>query len=83
MIRGSWLGILVAVLAPAVGLTGQVPDDSRIRALGFGDFNYLVTELDRQEGFRMGQMVGHVIADLTDRFTFFGEVSLTAKDDKY
>ena len=81
MIRGSWLGILVAVLAPAVGLTGQVPDDSRIRALGFGDFNYLVTELDRQEGFRMGQMVGHVIADLTDRFTFFGEVSLTGKKE--
>ena len=81
--RGSWLGILAVVLSPAVGLAGQAPDDPRIRALGFGDFNYLVTELDRKEGFRMGQMVGHVIADLDERFTFFGEVSLTAKDDKY
>ena len=86
VMRGSWLGILAVVLSPAVGLAGQAPDDPRIRALGFGDFNYLVTELDRSDrkgGFRMGQMVGHVIADLDERFTFFGEVSLTAKDDKY
>ncbi len=81
--RGSWLGILALVLSPAVGLAGQAPDDPRIRALGFGDLNYLVTELDQPEGFRIGQMVGHVIADLDERFTFFGEVSLTAKDDKY
>ena len=83
VMRGSWLGILVAVLAPAVGLAGQVPDDSNIRAMGFGDFNYLVTERDLKEGFRMGQMVGHVIADLDERFTFFGEVSLTGKDNGY
>ena len=86
VMRGSWLGILAVVLSPVVGLAGQAPDDPRIRALGFGDFNYLVTELDRsdqKEGFRMGQMVGHVIADLDERFTFFGEVSLTAKDDEY
>ena len=76
--------MLVAILSPAVGLAGQVPsDDPLVRAMAFGDFNYLVTELDRQEGFRMGQMVGHVIADLDDRFTFFGEVSLTGKDNGY
>ena len=81
--RGFWLGVLVAVLSPAVGLAGQELDDPRVRVLGFGDFNYLVTELDRQEGFRMGQMVGHVIADIDERFTFFGEVSLTARDNGY
>ncbi len=82
--RGFWISILVGVLSPAVGLAGQAPpDDSRIRALGFGDFNYLVTELDRDEGFRMGQMVGHVIADIDERFTFFGEVSLTGKTNGY
>ncbi len=83
--RGFWLGVLVAVLSPAVGLAGQELDDPRVRVLGFGDFNYLVTELDRQEGegFQMGQMVGHVIADLSERFTFFGEVSVTAKNDGY
>jgi hypothetical protein len=81
--RGSWLGLLVAVFLPAVGISGQELDDPFVRVMGFGDFNYLVTELDRQEGFRMGQMVGHVIADLDERFTFFGEVSLTGKDTGY
>ncbi len=82
--RGFWLGLFVAVLSPSFGLAGQELDDPRVRVLGFGDFNYLVTdELDRQEGFQMGQMVGHVIADLSERFTFFGEVSVTAKNDGY
>ena len=80
--RGSWLA-LVAVLSPSVGLAGQALDDPSVRVMGFGDFNYLVTELDRQAGFRMGQMVGHVVADIDDRFTFFGEVSLTGKDAGY
>ena len=82
--RGFWLSVLVAVLSPAVGLTGQALDDPRVRVMGFGDLNYLVTELvDRSEGFRLGQMVGHVIADLEERFTFFGEVSVTGKDAGY
>ena len=81
--RGSWLGVLVIVLSPAVGLAGQALDDPLVRVMGFGDFNYLVTELDRQEGFRMGQMVGHVIADIDERFTFFGEVSVTGRDSGY
>ena len=80
--RGSRLA-LVAVLSSSVGLAGQALDDPRVRVMGFGDFNYLVTELDRQAGFRMGQMVGHVVADIDDRFTFFGEVSLTGKDAGY
>ena len=81
--RGSWPGVLVAVLSPAVGLAGQTLDDPRVRALGFGDLNYSVTELDRQEGFRLGQMVAHVIADLSEGFTFFGEVSVTGTDTGY
>ena len=44
--RGSWLGVLVAVLSPSVGLAGQELDDPRVRAFGFGDFNYRLTELD-------------------------------------
>ncbi len=84
--RGSWLGILIAVLSPTVGLADQQQqaDDPRVRFLGFGDLNYIATELaDRPEGFRIGQMVGHVIADIDDRLTFFSEVSLTAKDNGY
>ena len=81
--RGFWLGLFVVVLSPSFRLAGQELDDPRVRVLGFGDFNYLVTELDQQEGFQMGQMVGHVIVDLDERFTFFGEVSVTARDNGY
>lgn len=81
--RGFWLGVLVAVFSPAIGLVGQTPNDPLVRVMGFGDFNYLVTELDRPEGFKMGQMVGHVIADIDDGLTFFGEVSVTGKDTGY
>ena len=81
--RGSWLGVFVAILLPSVGLSAQELDDPVVRVMGFGDFNYLVTELDRQEGFRLGQMVGHVIANLDERFTFFSEVSVTGKDTGY
>ena len=81
-------GVLVLVLTAAVGslpfgLAGQTPDDPSVRVMGFGDFNYRVSELDGPEGFRMGQMVGHVIADIDDRLTFFSEVSLTGKDTGY
>jgi len=73
--RGSWLSVLVAVLSAATGASGQAPvDDPLVRAMAFGYFNCLITDRDLQEGFRMGQMVGHVIADLDDRFTFFGEI---------
>ena len=81
--RGLWFGVLFAVLSPAAGLSGQALDDPLVRVMGFGDFNYLLTELDRQEGFRIGQMVGHVIADLDERFTFFSEVSVTGRDNGY
>ena len=81
--RGSWSSIVVAVLSPAMGLSAQVPDDPLVRVMGFGDFNYLATELDQREGFRMGQMVGHVIADMDERLTFFSEVSVTGEDTGY
>ena len=78
--RGLWLGMLVSILSPSVQLAGQELDDPRVRVLGFGDLNYLVTDLDQPEGFRLGQMVGHVIADIDDGLTFFSEVSVTNKD---
>jgi len=81
--RGFGLGLLVVVFWPTVGLVGQTADDPAVRVMGFGDFNYLLTELDRPEGFKMGQMVGHVIADIDEELTFFGEVSVTGKDTGY
>ena len=81
--RGFWFGLSFLVVSPAVGLAGQTPDDPLVRVMGFGDFNYVATEADRQEGFHMGQMVGHVIADIDEGLNFFGEVSVTGKDNGY
>jgi hypothetical protein len=81
--RGFWLGIVAAGSLHVAGLTAQEIEDPVVRVMGFGDINYLVTDLDRPEGFRLGQLVGHVIADLDDRLTFFGEVSMTGRDTGY
>ena len=51
--------------------------------LGFADVNYLETERDVEEGFVLGQLAGHVTSGLTERLTFFGEVSATARPDQY
>jgi hypothetical protein len=51
--------------------------------LGFADINYLETERHVDEGFVLGQLAGHVSSGLTERLTFFGEVSATARPDEY
>lgn len=49
----------------------------------FMDFNYLETEREVARGFSAGQLAGHLVASLSDRFTFFGEVSATATDSRF
>lgn len=49
----------------------------------FADVNYLESERSVAEGFREGQLVGHVAAGLTDRITFFAEVSATPANAGY
>lgn len=49
----------------------------------FGDVVYLASEADGDEGFVLGQVVGHGTASLSDRLAFFGELSLTARDASY
>ena len=51
--------------------------------LGFADVNYVETERNVDEGFVLGQLAGHVTSGLTERLTFFGEVSATARPDEY
>ena len=45
----------------------------------FADAAYVATSRDIPDGFLLGQLVGHLNAGLTDRLTFFGEVSATAR----
>lgn len=55
----------------------------RLRAMIFGDVAYEASERDREEGFLVGQMVGHANATLSERVTVFTEVSATARSDGY
>jgi hypothetical protein len=48
---------------------------------GFADFNYAATQRPGPSGFRDGQVAGHLIAGLTEKLTFFTEVSLTGRND--
>lgn len=54
-----------------------------VHALLFGDASYVATDRKIPSGFALGQVVGHVNAELTDRLTFFGEFSATAQPTGY
>ena len=59
--------------------TSSVPPTT---ILGFADINYVETERRVDEGFVLGQLAGHVTSGLTERLTFFCEVSATARPDE-
>ncbi|CAN5579003.1 hypothetical protein BH24GEM3_BH24GEM3_18110 [soil metagenome] len=80
--------VLLVLLVPVFPLSAQQAGAGgpSIHLMGFGDVNYhhQVTERDGVlDGFRLGQMVGHVNAGLTERLTFFGEFSATARQDGF
>jgi hypothetical protein len=75
---------LLALLPPllaAAGLPAQDAGPVEVRL--FGDVGYLETETDEPGGFRIGSLAGHLAAALSDRFSFFGEVSLTPRATGY
>ncbi|HYO47390.1 MAG TPA: hypothetical protein VEY33_11965 [Gemmatimonadota bacterium] len=78
------VGLLWEATALGQGLMGHeasaVPPTT---ILGFADINYVETERKVDEGFVLGQLAGHITSGLTERLTFFGEVSATARPDEY
>ncbi len=81
------IGLLALGVAPTPALAQhQMPEASAVPptvVLGFADIDYVETERSIDEGFVLGQLVGHVSSGLSDRLTFFGEVSATAHPDEY
>ena len=70
------LGLAAVLPAPSRGAEAS-PD---LRVLGFYDVDFYATDAeggDATSGFRQGQLVFHAISALSERATFFGEVSLT------
>jgi hypothetical protein len=51
--------------------------------MGFGDLSYVSRDGTDEDGFFVGQAVGHLAASLSDSFSVFAEVSLTGKDNEY
>jgi hypothetical protein len=83
-----WASVALGLLAgvPAFGQAHLGPEATSIpptTILGFADVNYVETERRVDEGFVLGQLAGHVTSGLTERLTFFGEVSATARPDQY
>ncbi len=83
----------IPLLAVFVSMTAAVPasdeprDDPypRLKVGGFMDFNFFASEEAREgrgrSGFDEGQFVLHFVSEIADRFDFFGEVSLTAREE--
>jgi len=70
--------MIAAAAWTAVTVTGASAQHGiGIHARGFADFNYIESERTMAQGFRTGQIVGHVVASLTDRIALFSEVSAT------
>jgi hypothetical protein len=65
----------------ALPVLAQAPLD--VHVLGFADIDYLETDRSVDDGFFLGQLVGHAAAGLSERTTFFAEVSATARPDEY
>ncbi len=77
-------GIVLLLACSCVGIgTSGSAHAQEAQVLGFSDINYLATEGTGADGFRLGQLVGHVAAGLTDHLAFFGEVSATPRPTEF
>jgi hypothetical protein len=75
---------LLYTLAGPTPSSGQDPVGmSTVHAFLFGDLVYTVREDNPQDGFLIGQVVGHLNANLSEHTLFFTEVSATARTDSY
>lgn len=90
MSHGRTGRLAMAVFVPAV-LANQAHaqaqsallDDPSFQAFGFADINYVTGDDTTTEGFVLGQLVGHAVALINDRFNVFGEITATGRDSEY
>lgn len=80
--------VLGCVLQPAFAAepTGGDKRYPSLQIRGFGDFTFFATDeagVEPDSGFEQGQFVLHFVSELAQTWNFFGEVSVTARDDEY
>lgn len=82
--RATVLLLAIGTLGPVATARAQAFSTTPpIQILGFADVDYLETDRDVDEGFFQGQLVGHLLAGLSERTTVVSEVSATARSDQY
>jgi len=87
MRRRVLLLVVLLVIPPVARAAGDPGENSypSLRIGGFSEFNFFSTEEDRggrgTSGFKEGQFVLHFVSKIADRIDFFGEVSLTAREE--
>ena len=69
----------IAVLVPSAASLGAQSAEPALHARLFGDFNYVDTQRPLAEGFRLGQVAGHLTWGMSDRVTFFSEATVSAQ----
>lgn len=82
---GMTTAVALGLALAAVGIEGQTPQTQApfLQAFLFGDVLFSLQDADVPDGFRLGQMVAHGNATLSERVIFFGEVSVTARNSGY
>ncbi len=78
----AWLLAGFMVAAPARAQLPQT-DGPFLQAFLFGDALFTVADAGGPDGFKLGQMVAHGNATLSQNVVFFGEVSITARNTGY
>lgn len=76
----------VSALVLGVGpLHAQTPEAQGpfLQAFIFGDALFTLQDADVPDGFKLGQMVAHGNATLSNHVVFFGELSITARNSGY
>lgn len=64
----------------------EVQDFLKLKIGGFTDFNYITTDEEGQDsssGFEEGQFVLHFTTNLGPKLSFFGEISLSARESEF
>ena len=81
--RSPLLGLLL--LISVQGVAGQTPQAQApfLQAFLFGDALFMLQDAAGPDGFKLGQMVAHGNASLSERVVFFGEISISARASGY
>lgn len=79
-----WMPAATVALAQDYGeIASTGVNEPAFNIMGFGDLGYVSRDGTSQDGFAVGQAVGHLTASLSEKLSVFGELSISARDSEY